>query len=267
MSWIHLAGYFLSLVIGFSLGLMGGGGSILTIPVLVYFFEIEPAMAATYSFFVVGLAAISGSINEYRMHNIDHKTAIFFGIPSVFILFIVRHWLINLIPPVIFQLGHYSVTKSLFFMILFSALMLIAGFSMLKQNNYISSEEKKNVARLAIQGLITGAITGFIGIGGGFIIVPSLVLFAGLPMKRAIGTSLTIITVNCIVGILGNLDATESLNFSFLLAFASLAIIGIIAGTWSTRYISDKKLKPFFGWIILSMSLVVFVRVFLEIEK
>jgi uncharacterized membrane protein YfcA len=267
MSWIHLGGYFLALVIGFSLGLIGGGGSILTIPVLVYFFDIEPSMAATYSLFIVGLAAVSGSIGHYRMHDISYKTVLFFGAPSVLILFIVRKWLINFIPPVLFISTHAVITKSLFFMIIFSALMLAAGFSMIKQNNYSSSEERKNLTRLFIQGLVTGAITGFIGIGGGFIIVPSLVLFAGLPMKRAIGTSLTIITVNCIVGILGNFGATGSLNFSFLLAFASLAIMGIIVGTWATRYISDKKLKPFFGWIILSMSLVVFVRVFFEIKK
>ncbi len=260
---MHIAGYLLSLLIGFSLGLIGGGGSILTIPVLVYFFQIDPEMAATYSFFIVGFTAVSGSINHYRMRNIDYKTVLFFGAPSVIILFIVRRWLINFIPSIIFQSGLVEITKTFFFMLVFSALMIAAGLSMIKQKSYASFQEKKNLKRLIIQGLITGAITGFIGIGGGFIIVPSLVLFAGLPIKKAIGTSLTIITVNCIVGILGNLDAAESLNFSFLIGFSSLAIIGIIAGTWSTRFIPDKKLKPFFGWIILLMSFVVLARVFM----
>ena len=114
------------------------------------------------------------------------------------------------------------------------------------------------------QGCITGAITGFIGIGGGFIIVPSLVLFAALPMKRAIGTSLVIITINCLVGILGNIEVVESLNFVFLSILATLAIIGILIGTWSLRFISDKQLKPVFGWIILVLSAVIFVRIFLE---
>src|SRR5690242_3136343 len=239
---LHIAGYLLSLIIGFSLGLIGGGGSILTIPVLVYFFQIEPEMAAAYSFFIVGITAVSGSINHYRMHNIEYKTVLFFGTPSVLILFVVRRWLINLIPDIILQSGNIEITKSFFFMIVFSALMIIAGLSMIKQKSYALSKEKKSLTRLIMQGLITGAITGFIGIGGGFIIVPSLVLFAGLPMKKAIGTSLTIITVNCIVGILGNLDAVVSLHFSFLFIFASLAIAGIIAGTWATRFIPDKKL-------------------------
>ena len=114
---LHLAGYFFSLLIGFSLGLIGGGGSILTIPVLVYCFQVEPAMAATYSFFIVGLTAVSGSINHYRMHNIDYKTVLFFGAPSVLILFIVRKWLINLIPDSIFQSGKIEVSKSFFFLI------------------------------------------------------------------------------------------------------------------------------------------------------
>ena len=135
---------------------------------------------------------------------------------------------------------------------------------MVKKNSYVHSPEKLSYSRLVVQGCITGAITGFIGIGGGFIIVPSLVLFAGLPMKRAIGTSLVIITINCLVGILGNLEIVESLNFVFLSILAVLAILGILIGTWSLRFISDKQLKPVFGWIILVLSAVIFARIFLE---
>jgi uncharacterized membrane protein YfcA len=259
---IHLTGYFFSVIIGFSLGLIGGGGSILTIPVLVYFFEIDPAIAATYSLFIVGLTAVSGSITHCRMHNIDYKALVLFGIPSVIVLFIMRKWILNLIPSIIFQSGQLIITKSFFIMIVFSILMLIAGLSMIKQNNYAVLKGKQNFTRLIFQGGITGAVTGFIGIGGGFIIVPSLVLFAGLPIKKAIGTSLTIITINCLVGLLGNLKATEALNFIFLLSFAALAILGMFAGTWVTKFINDQKLKPIFGWIILSISIIVFIKVF-----
>ena len=264
---IHLTGYLLSLIIGFSLGLIGGGGSILTIPVLVYFFEIDPVIAATYSLFIVGLTAIAGSIDHYRMRNIDSKTVMLFGVPSVVMLFIVRKWLVNLIPSVVFQSGHLVITKPLFIMIIFSALMLIAGVSMLRKNSYTPSSEKQSFTKLILQGCITGAVTGFIGIGGGFIIVPSLVLFAGLPMKRAIGTSLTIIIINCIVGLLSNIQDFASLNFVFLSIFSALAILGILAGTWVTRFIPDKRLKPIFGWVILSMSIVVFIRVFVDSES
>src|SRR5689334_2343018 len=261
---IHLAGYFFCIFIGFSLGLIGGGGSILTIPMLVFFFGIDPLIATTYSLFIVGLTAISGSIDHYRMRNIDYKTVFLFGIPSVIVLFIMRRWLLGLIPATIVRTDSWVVSKSLFIMIVFSITMLVAGWSMVKKNTYVNASERLSYGRLILQGCITGAITGFIGIGGGFIIVPSLVLFAGLPMKRAIGTSLVIITINCLVGILGNIEVVESLNFVFLAILAALAIIGIIIGTWSMRFIPDKQLKPVFGWIILVLSAVIFVRIFLE---
>jgi len=261
---IHLAGYCLCVFIGFSLGLIGGGGSILAIPMLVFFFGIDPVLATTYSLFIVGLTAVSGSIDHYRMHNIDYKTVLLFGIPSVIVLFIMRRWLLGLIPPTILNTGTWVLSKSLFIMIVFSITMLAAGWSMVKKNSYTHSPAKLSYYRLILQGCITGAITGFIGIGGGFIIVPSLVLFAGLPMKRAIGTSLVIITTNCLVGILGNLEVVESLNFIFLSVLAALAIVGILIGTWSIRFIPDKQLKPVFGWIILVLSAVIFVRIFLE---
>ena len=124
--------------------------------------------------------------------------------------------------------------------------------------------EKLGYSCLILQGCITGAITGFIGIGGGFIIVPSLVLFAGVQMKRAISTSLVIITINCLVGIFGNIQILQSLNFVFLAILAGLAVVGIFIGTRSLRFIPDKQLKPVVGWIILVLSAVIFVRTFLE---
>lgn len=260
----ELAGYCLAVFIGFSLGLIGGGGSILTIPVLVFFFNIDPEPATTYSLFIVGISAISASINHYRVRNIDYKTVFLFGIPSVIVLFIMRRWLLALVPSTIFKSGSIVLSKSLFIMIIFSIVMLIAGWSMIRKKRDAASNEKQSFSRLIIEGCITGAITGFIGIGGGFIIVPSLVLFAGLPMKKAIGTSLTIISINCLVGILGNLEAAASLDYLFLVTFVAFAIAGILAGTRLIQFIPDKKLKPVFGWIILGMSIVVFIRMFMK---
>jgi uncharacterized membrane protein YfcA len=259
---LQLAGYCLSVLIGFSLGLIGGGGAILAIPVLVFFFDIDPEAATTYSLFIVGITAVSGSINHYRIRNIDYITVFLFGIPSVIMLFVMRRYLLKQIPPIIFQQGSLVISKSLFIMIVFSIVMLIAGLLMVKKKGYTPSVERLNLSRLVTVGCITGAITGFIGVGGGFIIVPSLVLFAGLPMKKAIGTSLTIITVNCIIGVLSNLDATASLDYFFLVSFSAFAIAGILLGTWMIKFIPDKKLKPILGWIILAMSVVVFIRIF-----
>jgi uncharacterized membrane protein YfcA len=261
---MQVVGYCLSVLIGLSLGLIGGGGAILTIPVLVFFFDIEPETATTYSLFIVGITAISGSINHYRIRNIDYLAVFLFGIPSVIVLFVMRRYLIKQIPAIIFQQNSLVISKPLFIMIVFSIVMLIAGLLMIKKKSYTPSKERQNISRLVTVGCITGAITGFIGIGGGFIIVPSLVLFAGLPMKKAIGTSLTIITINCLVGILGNLDDAASLDYFFLSTFSSLAIIGILLGTWLIRFIPDKKLKPILGWLILGMSIVVFIRIFAQ---
>lgn len=259
---MEIIGYFLSIMIGFSLGLIGGGGSILTVPVLVFFFYIDPALATTYSLFIVGLTALSGSISHYRLHNVCYKTVALFGIPSVIVLFIVRRWLIPAIPDTIFQSPGITVTKPALILCSFSILMLVAGISMIRQRNYTPSANRQSATRLVIQGAITGAVTGFIGIGGGFIIVPSLVLFAGLPMKKAIGTSLTIIIINCLIGITSNLDATRLINFQFLAVFATCAVAGIVAGTQLIRFISDRRLKPAFGWIIILMSVVVFAEIF-----
>src|SRR6476469_9683234 len=134
---IHLAVYCLCVFIGFSLGLIGGGGSILTIPMLVFFFGIDPVMATTYSLFIVGLTAISGSIDHYRMRNIDYKTVLLFGIPSVIVLFVVRRWLLGLIPLTILRVGTWTLSKALFIMILFSITMLVAGWSMVRKKVYM----------------------------------------------------------------------------------------------------------------------------------
>lgn len=262
----EIVGYCLSVLIGFSLGLIGGGGSILTVPVLVFFFDVDPVIATTYSLFIVGLTALSGSINHYRMQNVSYKTVVLFGIPSVILLFIMRRWLLPLIPSTIFHSGKLIISKSSFILAIFSLLMLIAGWSMIRQKSYAPSKDKENTTRLIIQGALTGAVTGFIGIGGGFIIVPSLVLFAGLPMKKAIGTSLTIIIVNCIIGIASNIDAVRSVNFHILFFFSICAVAGILIGTQATKYIPDKRLKPIFGWVIILMSIVVFAEIFKQVK-
>jgi hypothetical protein len=176
----------------------------------------------------------------------------------------VRRWLVALIPATIVVFNQVAISKSILILIAFAIIMFVSGLSMINKKKNLSSDGSQNTGRLILEGCMAGAITGFIGIGGGFIIVPALVLFAGLPMKKAIGTSLTIIIINCLVGLLSNLTVVRSLNYFFLLAFAGFAIAGILAGTWAIRFISDKKLKPVFGWIILGMSVFVLIRIFIQ---
>jgi len=261
---LFAVGYCLAVFIGFCLGLIGGGGSILVIPVLVLFFGIDPVPATTYSLCIVGLTALAGAVGQVRNSNVDYSKLAQFGIASVIALFIVRRWLMPLIPETIFQAPGFTLSKALLVMLCFSMLMLAAGIKMIKPAKLTPVNGRNNPARLALQGIITGAITGFIGIGGGFIIVPSLVLFAGLSMKKAIGTSLFIITVNCMVGLLTNITAMGKMDYNFLALFCALTITGIIFGTWLTKYIPDKNLKPAFGWIIIGMSTIVFLRNFIQ---
>jgi len=261
---ISIIGYSLSLLVGFSLGLVGGGGSILVIPILVYCFHMDPAQAVSYSLFIVGLSACSGSIGHIRQKTIDRNAAFNFGIPSVITLFLVRGWLVKQIPLVLYQHNSVLVSRQALMMTIFSILMVAAGVSMIRGKVYSPEDDKLSRPLLIFRGAITGAITGFIGIGGGFIIVPSLVLFAGLPMRKAIGTSLAIITLNCLVGILSNREALDNLDYGFLFRFASLAIIGILLGTWFIHFVPDKRLKPIFGIIILLMSVLVIMRIFIH---
>ena len=261
---IHLAGYCLCVFIGFSLGLIGGGGSILAIPMLVFFFGIDPVLATTYSLFIVGVTAISGSIDHYKMRNIDYKTVLLFGIPSVIVLFIMRRWLLGFIPPTILRTDTWVLSKSLFIMIIFSITMLVAGWSMVKKNSYAHSPEKLSYSRLVVQGLYYRCNNRIHWHWRRIYYCSFFGFVCRLPMKKAIGTSLVIITLNCLVGILGNFEVVESLNYLLLSTMAALAIVGILIGTWSIRFIPDKDLKPVFGWIILVLSAVIFARIFLE---
>lgn len=145
-------------------------------------------------------------------------------------------------------------------MLAFAILMVAASISMIRKKREINTGDARlNYTRLIIQSMIVGVITGFVGVGGGFLIIPSLVLFAGLPMKKAVGTSLMIMTISSLLGVLGDVSRHAPINYKFLLMFSAFAIAGIIAGSYLTRYINDNKLKPAFGWFVLLMGIFVLI--------
>ena len=259
---MELAGYMASVLIGLSLGLIGGGGSILTVPVLVYFFIIDPVLATTYSLFIVGLTSAAGAISHYKNGNVNVKTALVFGLPSLIAVFVMRRWVMPAVPQHLAQIGQFELTKGVLLMLVFSMLMLAASVSMIRKRKELKVNEHPqhvNNYRLVAQSSIVGTITGFVGVGGGFLIIPSLILFAGLPMKNAVGTSLMIMTISSLLGALGDVSRHEAINYSFLLRFSAFAVAGIIAGTYLTKYINDNKLKPAFGWLVLLMGTFVLV--------
>jgi uncharacterized membrane protein YfcA len=255
---MEIAGFVASVLMGLSLGLIGGGGSILTVPILVYLFGISPVLSTSYSLFVVGLTSLIGSYSHFRKGNLNIKTALLFGLPSIVSVYAVRKFIVPIIPDPVFTIGEMPITKDLFVLLMFAVLMVLAAVSMIrKSKREVQDCEQKinyNFPLILGEGVLVGGITGLIGAGGGFLIIPALVLFGGLCMKKAVGTSLLIIALKSLIGFTGDLGSGHQLDIPFMLMFAGFATVGIIGGTLISNYISNEKLKPAFGWFVLAMG-------------
>lgn len=259
-------GYFASILIGISLGLIGGGGSILTVPVLVYLFHVEPMMATAYSLFIVGTSSLVGAFPKYKDGLISIKTAVVFGIPSIIAVFATRKLIVPAIPDEVFTIAGLVVTKAILMMILFAILMVAASVSMIrdkKQSVESSSETKQvfNYPMIILEGSVVGVLTGLVGAGGGFLIIPALVMLSKLPMKMAIGTSLLIIAAKSLIGFIG--DATsngDQMDWKLLIIVTILAIGGIFLGNMLSKKIDGNKLKKGFGWFVLIMGIYIIIN-------
>ncbi len=255
MDHIQILGYVGALLIGLVLGLIGGGGSILTVPVMVYVLGFSPIVATAYSLFVVGVSSMVGTFQKYKKRLVDFKTGLAFSFPSFVAVYATRRYLLPNIPDPIFSVGTLSLTKDVAIMIFFAIIMLLASVSMIKnQKSKNAPFKEQSYYKTFVQGLAIGGITGLIGAGGGFLYVPALVLWARIPMKRAVGTSLVIITINSLIGFLGDVQTLE-IDWTFLLSFTFIAILGILLGVFLSKYISSKKLKRGFGFFILVMAI------------
>lgn len=259
---MYIAGYFAAVLIGISLGLIGGGGSVLTVPVLVYLFHIDTLLATSYSLFIVGTTSIVGSVSYIRQKLADVSTVVFFGMPSVVAVLLTRALILPAIPDKILQTGGFTVTKNELVLLLFAVLMLLASYSMIKNKRMASQDlpatETKRLL-VVFQGLFTGLITGLIGAGGGFLIIPALVNLLNIPIKTAIGTSLIIISINSSAGFLLSLQ-NNPIDWKFLLVITAIAVAGILTGSYFSKKIDGKKLKPAFGWFILVMGIYILVK-------
>lgn len=262
---MELLGYLGALAMGVLLGLIGGGGSILTVPILVYFFSIDAALSTAYSLFIVGLTAIVGAISYWRNALLDIKTAVVFSIPSFLAVYATRRFLMPMIPEQIFTVGSFTLTKNVLIMLVFAALMIAAAVSMIRpQKNAPSETDGKpefNYPLILVEGAVVGVLTGFVGAGGGFLIIPALVVLARLPMKLAVGTSLLIIAAKSLIGFIGDVqNYKDELNWMFLGLFSLIAVGGILIGSWLSRFISSAKLKPAFGWFVLVMGVYILFK-------
>ena len=252
-----------SLLIGLSLGLIGGGGSILTVPVLVYLFSVDPLQATAYSLFIVGATSAIGAYPKYKQGQVNLKTALIFGDPSILTVYATRKWILPAIPTELGQWGNFILTKSVLLMLLFALLMVAASFSMIRTQKSLGTVEAKpqsfNYPLILVEGAVVGLLTGLVGAGGGFLIIPALVILTGLPMKQAIGTSLLIIAAKSLIGFTG--DLTEQKIDWVLLGFVTaMAVGGIIVGNQLSKKIDGNNLKKGFGWFVLVMGIYILVK-------
>jgi uncharacterized membrane protein YfcA len=261
---MEIAGYLASILIGVTLGLIGGGGSILTVPVLVYLFRVDAVLATAYSLFIVGVTSVVGSASYFKKGLVNVKTAIVFGIPSIVAVYFTRAVIVPAIPAEVFSVGDFVVTNSILLMLLFAILMIVASYSMIKKDKKVGpivepTEQKFNYPLILIEGTVVGILTGLVGAGGGFLIIPALVVLSKLPMKEAVGTSLVIIAAKSIIGFFG--EGGETLiDYVFLAKITAFAIVGIFIGMALSKKIDGAKLKPAFGWFVLVMGIYIMLK-------
>lgn len=258
---MEIIGYLSAALIGLSLGLIGGGGSILTVPVLVYLLGVEPVAATAYSLFIVGLTSLVGSWSKYKEGFVDLKTAAVFGAPSIVAVYLTRALLVPAIPEQLFTVGSFELTRPLLLMLLFAILMVAASVSMIRDAKPAApkTEGGYRYGLILLEGAVVGTLTGLVGAGGGFLIIPALVLLTGLPMKMAVGTSLLIIAAKSLIGFTGDLGHLV-IDWPMLLSVSGIAIAGIFGGNYLSRSIDGSKLKKAFGWFVLVMGIFILAK-------
>lgn len=258
----QIFGYIGALFIGVVLGLIGGGGSILTVPILVYLLFVNPVTATAYSLFVVGVSSLVGAIRNIQKGLVDFRTAIVFAIPAFITVYTTRKYLVPAIPEELFSIGDFMITKNIGIMLFFAIVMLVASVSMIRNKREDKGETSKvsyNYPLIIVEGVLVGVITGIVGAGGGFLIIPALVLLAKLPMKKAVATSLLIIAIKSLIGFIGDVENLD-IDWTFLLIFTSISVVGIFLGIYLSNFIEGKKLKKGFGWFVLIMGIYIIYK-------
>jgi uncharacterized protein len=262
---MEIFGYIGALFIGLILGITGGGGSILTVPLLVYVLAYSPITATAYSLFIVGTTSAFGATQNYFKGLVDLKKGFLFAVPSFIAVYLTRRYIVPAIPDVILETSFFSLTKEMFLMVLFAIIMLFAAVSMLKRKS-IKTDDTKEESKLLflVQTFSVGILIGLVGAGGGFLIIPSLVFFAKLPIRKAVATSLFIIALNSLIGFIGDIQTLE-IEWFFLLTFTSLSVIGIFIGIYLNKFLNETQLKKGFGYFVLVMALFILSKEFLRL--
>jgi len=255
-------GYILAVFVGMTLGMLGSGGSILSVPILVYVMGIEPTLATAYSLFVIGTTSLVGGIQKAKQNLVDFYKVILFGIPAILSVFVTRKILLPRIPDVVFATEQFSLTKSVLIMVVFAFVMIFASVRMIKplKEKIVSEDVKLNYFKITLMGILIGLISGFVGAGGGFLIVPTLLFFANTPIKTAVGTSLFIVSAQSLIGFTGDIMSDQIIDWKLLEFFTLASIFGIFIGNFIAKRVDDKKLKTGFGWFVFMMGFYIIIK-------
>lgn len=262
MEVTHIIGYILAVIVGITLGLIGSGGSILSVPILVYIMGVEPILATAYSLFVVGTTALFGGVQKAKQKLVDFKKVVLFGVPTILAVFLTRKFIVPNIPEVIFSTTSFTLHKSVLIMVVFAIVMIAASVRMIKplKEKIVNDDAKLNYISIFTQGLFIGLVAGFVGAGGGFLIIPALLFLAKTPMKMAVGTSLFIVSIQSLIGFIGDIRPEQNLDWNLILTFTICSIIGVFIGSYLSKKIEGEKLKTGFGWFVLAMGIYIIVK-------
>lgn len=256
---MELIGYLACASIGISLGLIGAGGSILMVPVLVFLFHMPPVLATSYSLFVVGVTSFFAATGKFRKGDVLIGSALAFGLTSMIVVVAIRHFIIPIIPKSFGHLGNAPVSYDLLCIVFFACLMILAAIVMI---NKVEKEQVEIVPGFAgllrsiPYALLVGTVTGFLGAGGGFMLIPVMTLLLGMDIKKAVGTSLAVVALNSLSGFANDLNQVD-INWKFLLIISAIALIGSVAGASLADRINSKKLKACFGWFVLILGILI----------
>lgn len=261
-----LLGYAAMVLLGVVLGLIGAGGSILTVPVLVYLLAIPASQATGYSLAIVGATALAGAIEYLRRGQSHPRIAVIFGTPAILGVYLTRRYIFPAVPDPVAHFGSFVLSKDVMVMLVFAAFMLVTAIAMIRNRGEETTKasaahtSRLHYPLLLVSGLVVGLVTGFVGAGGGFMILPVLVLLGGLPMKIAIGTDLLIIAAKSLVGFIGEAQVAANIDYGFVALITLLPLLGIVIGTYLNKHVAAAKLKTAFGWFVLVMGIYIVTK-------
>ncbi|HEX6890718.1 MAG TPA: sulfite exporter TauE/SafE family protein, partial [Chryseolinea sp.] len=239
---MEIIGYIALIGIGMVLALTGGGGSLLSVPILVYLFSLDVVIASSYSLFIVGTTSLIGAWLKQKDHRIDIRSGIIFSACSVIAIFSTRRWIVPAIPDEVLVYDDVALTKRVLILAVFALLAIASSLAILLKRGYNSHQDQPRLKLLAPVGFGTGILVGFVGAGGGFLILPTLSFFARLPFKIALGTTLLIIGMNSLLGFVGDVLNYE-IDWSFLILITTLALTGMVIGNSYITRIPIQRLR------------------------